>query len=75
MYLPEGSVGLVEFGHPVEGEEKLTAVGVGPTVGHRKDAPLVVSDGVHDLIFEGSPVDTLADLACPSGIAALDDET
>lgn len=31
-------------------------------------------DGVDDLIFEGSPVDTFADLASSSGIAALDDE-
>ena len=55
-------------------DEKLTSIGVLPTVGHAQDPRACVFQRSVDLVFEFVPVDTRAAAPCACGVTSLDHE-
>lgn len=55
-------------------DEELTPIRTWPTVGHREDALLGVTERVVEFIFELAAEDGLAAAAGAGGVAALDHE-
>lgn len=70
----ENSVLPIEPGCGCQGDKKLAAIGVGPTVGHAQDARAGVLERSRDLVFEFFAVDGLASATGTGGVAGLDHE-
>ena len=70
----EDGVAAVEVRVAAVRDEELTAVRVGPGVGHADDPALVVPQRRPDLVVELAPPDARPALARAQGVARLEDE-